>query len=128
MANFIDKLIDWQDFEKFIRDIYELDPDMVVKHNVTLEGKSGAKRQIDVLLTHKSKLHTYVTVVECKRWKEKVDRGIIDILYATIEDINASKGVIFMSKGAQKLHRIIVKPRLSMAASSTRRYQELVGR
>ena len=99
MSNFLDKLIDWKEFELFIKSLYAEDPSMTVKHNVTMVGKSGAKRQIDVLISHKSKLHTYVTVVECKRWKEKIDRSIIDILYATIEDINASKGVVFTTSG-----------------------------
>lgn len=79
--------------------MYQEDPNLKVEHDVTLVGKSGAKRQIDVLITQETKLHKYMTLVECKRWKEKVNRGIIDILYASIEDLNASKGVIFTTSG-----------------------------
>ncbi len=65
-------------------------------------GKSGARRQVDVLITHKTKLHTYTTLVECKKWKEKVDRSVVDVLYAAIEDLNASKGVIFTTSGYEE--------------------------
>lgn len=79
--------------------MYQEDADLKVEHDVTLVGKSGARRQIDVLITQETKLHKYMTLVECKRWKEKIDRSIIDILYASIEDLNASKGVIFTTSG-----------------------------
>jgi len=52
-SNFIDELIDWRDFEKFIQKMYQEDPNLIVEHNVTLIGNSGAKYQIDVLITHK---------------------------------------------------------------------------
>lgn len=98
-STFIDKLIDWQGFEIFVSNIYKEDPNLIVEHDVTLKGKSGAKRQIDVLITQKNKLHTYQTIVECKYWNKKVNRGIIDILYASMEDLNASKGVVFTTAG-----------------------------
>lgn len=79
--------------------MYQEDANLKVEHDVTLIGKSGARRQIDVLITQETKLHKYMTLVECKRWKEKIDRSIIDILYASIEDLNASKGVIFTTSG-----------------------------
>jgi hypothetical protein len=96
---FVDRLIDWKAFERFVADVYAEDPDLVVEHNVTDVGKSGARRQIDVKFTHTVKAHTYVTIVECKRWKEKVDRDRIDVLAATIEDLNAAKGVMFTTTG-----------------------------
>lgn len=96
---FIDRLVDWRDFERFVHDMYADDGDLVVEHNVTEVGKSGARRQIDVKFTHKVRSHTYVTLVECKRWKAKVGRDRIDVLAASIEDLNASKGVIFTTRG-----------------------------
>jgi hypothetical protein len=98
-GNFIDRLIDWKDFERFVAGIYAEDENLLVEHNVTLIGKSGATRQIDVRFTHTVKAHTYVTVVECKRWKDRVTRERIDVLAATIEDVNASKGVMFTTTG-----------------------------
>ena len=96
---FIDKLIAWDDFERFVHDLYGEDPSLSVQRNITMVGKSGARRQIDVLVTLTTKLHSYTTVVECKRWKDRVDRSRIDILYATMEDLNASKGVMFTTVG-----------------------------
>lgn len=99
---YMDKLIDWKDFELFIQQMYKTDPNLIVEHDVTLIGKSGAKRQIDVLITQKTKLHTYKTIVECKKWKEKVSRNIVDIVWAGMEDLNASKGVIFTTSGYEE--------------------------
>jgi hypothetical protein len=100
--SFIDKLVDWRDFERFVRDMYAEDPGLVVEHNVTEKGKSGARRQTDVRFTHKVQGHTFVTLVECKRWKSKVGRDRIDVLAASIEDLNASKGVIFTTRGFEE--------------------------
>lgn len=99
---YLDKIFDWKEFELFVKKIYEVDPNLIVEHNVTLVGKSGAKRQIDVLITQKSKLHTYITLVECKKWKKKVDRARVDVMVASIEDLNASKGVIFTTNGYEE--------------------------
>jgi hypothetical protein len=96
---FIDRLIDWKDFERFVHDMYAEDDRLKVEHNVTVTGKSGARRQIDVRFTHHVKDHTYITVAECKRWKEPVTRERIDILDATIEDTDAAKGVMFTTSG-----------------------------
>lgn len=99
MNNFIDQLIDWQKFEEFVKAIYAADSELIVERNVTENGKSGAARQIDVKVTQKTKLHTYVTIIECKRWKEKVGRDRIDVLAASVDDLNANKGVMFTTTG-----------------------------
>jgi len=75
---------------------------MIVEHNITLTGKSGRKRQVDVLITQRNKLHTYTTIVECKKWKDKVDGDVLDVIYAKMEDLNASKGVVFTTSGYEK--------------------------
>jgi hypothetical protein len=98
-AAFLDKLIDWRDFEVFVRDLYARHPELDVEHDVTEVGKSGATRQIDVKFTHLVGGHTYVTVVECKRWKEKVTRDRIDVLASSMKDLNAAKGVMFTTAG-----------------------------
>jgi hypothetical protein len=101
-STFIDKLIDWKEFELFVADIYKNSDELKVEHDVTLRGKSNAKRQIDVLITQKTKLHTYITLIECKRWKKSVTRQVIDVLFASVEDLNANKGVIFTTKGYEE--------------------------
>lgn len=99
VSGFLDRLVDWRDFEGFVRDLYARHPDVDVQHNVTEVGKSGAPRQIDVKFTHRAAGHTYVTLVECKRWKEKVTRDRIDVLAAGMKDLNAAKGVMFTTTG-----------------------------
>lgn len=96
---FLNKIIDWKEFEKFVAELYKDDGNVTVEHNVTLKGKSGADRQIDVLITRKTKLHSYQTMVECKYWKNRVERSVVDIVYAGMDDLNISKGVIFTTTG-----------------------------
>jgi hypothetical protein len=62
-----EQLIDWREFELFVQRLYQEEQNLKVEHDVTLVGKSGAKRQIDVLITQETKLHKYITLVECKR-------------------------------------------------------------
>lgn len=100
--SFLDKLIDWKDFEKFVAELYKDSDELIVQHDVTEVGKSNAKRQIDVLVLQKTKLHTIKTIIECKRWKEPVDRQVIDVLFASVEDLNANKGAIFTTKGYEE--------------------------
>lgn len=102
MQSFLDKLIDWKDFEKFVAELYKDSDELTVKHDVTEVGKSNARRQIDVLVLQKTKLHTIKTIIECKRWKEPVDRQVIDVLFASVEDLNANKGAIFTTKGYEE--------------------------
>lgn len=97
--NFLSKLIDWKEFEKFVASIYEDSENVIVKHNVTEIGKSESPRQIDVLVLQQTKLHTVKYVIECKRWKAPVDRDVVDKMVATVEDVGADKGAIFTTKG-----------------------------
>lgn len=96
------QLVDWKEFEIFIADLYRKGDDVTVQHNVTEVGKSGAKRQIDVLVYQRTPLHNLKIIIECKCWKTKVDRQVIDVLYSSVEDLNASKGVIFTTKGFEE--------------------------
>lgn len=102
ISEFLTKLIDWKEFELFVSDLYKEGDEIIVEHNKTETGKSGASRQTDVKVTHKTKLHTYTTLIECKSWKHRVDRARIDVLASSIDDLNASKGVIFTTKGFQE--------------------------
>lgn len=102
ISSFLDKLIDWKEFELFVADMYAESDEVTVQHDVTLVGKSGAKRQIDVFVTQKTKLHEYNTIIECKRWKKPVTRQVVDVVFSSVEDLNASKGVIFTTKGYEE--------------------------
>lgn len=92
---------DWNGFEKFVAHLHE-DGDVTVSHDKTLTGNSGATRQIDVVVEHQKGPYKYLTLIECKYWKESVKREQIDVLHASMLDLNASKGVFFTTKGFQR--------------------------
>jgi hypothetical protein len=56
-----DVVKDWGGFEEFVKKIHQKGNVNVIR-NVTVNGKSGAKRQIDVLLEQISKPDTYKTI------------------------------------------------------------------
>lgn len=100
--NLLSKLFDWKGFETFVAEIYRSSDEVEVSHDVIEYGKSGAKYQIDVRVIQKSKLHSIKILIECKFWQAKVDRQIINVVAAAIEDLSASKGVIFTTVGYEE--------------------------
>jgi hypothetical protein len=98
--NISDLVQDWGGFEKFVAELHKTG-NVMVEHNVVLAGRSGAPRQIDVLIRHKQGLYEHLVVVECKYWNSPVERLHIDALATTIREVGASRGVIFSSKGFQ---------------------------
>jgi hypothetical protein len=91
---------DWGGFEKLVATLHETG-DVTVEHNVQLIGKSGAPRQIDVLLKHKQGLYEHIVVIECKYWNSAVERLHVDALATTVREVGAARGVIFSTKGFQ---------------------------
>lgn len=95
-----DLIGDWGGFEKLVATLHETG-DVTVEHNVTLSGRSGAPRQIDVLIRHRQGLYEHVVVVECKYWRQSVKRLHVDALATTVREVGAAKGVMFSAKGFQ---------------------------
>lgn len=91
---------DWGGFEKLVAELHDTG-DVKVEHNVTLPGRSGAPRQIDVLVRHTQGLYEYLIVVECKYRNSPIERLHVDALATTIREVGASRGVIFSTKGFQ---------------------------
>lgn len=91
---------DWGGFEQLVAQLNETG-DVVVEHNVILPGRSGASRQVDVLIRHKQGLYEHLVVCECKYWNSPVDRLHVDALATTIREVGASRGVIFSAHGFQ---------------------------
>lgn len=123
-APFLDQLVDWRRFEDFVREVHDLDPNVVAERDVTEVGRSGAKRQIDVKLTQVLRGETQVTLIECKRWKHKVDRQRVDVLAASVEDLGAAHGVMFTTSGYEPGAEAYAKhkgSRFSPSAISPRR-------
>ncbi|WP_080414951.1 restriction endonuclease [Burkholderia ubonensis] len=91
---------DWGGFEQLVAELNKTG-EVSVEHNVVLPGRSGAPRQIDVLIRHKQGLYEHLIVAECKFWNKAVDRATVDSMATTVREVGASRGVIFSNSGFQ---------------------------
>lgn len=91
---------DWNGFEQLIAKLHETG-NVTVERDVVLTGRSGAPRQIDVLVRHKQGLYEHLVVVECKYWNSAIERLHVDALTTTIREVGADRGVIFSTSGFQ---------------------------
>ena len=89
---------DWGGFEKLVADLNRTG-EVEVEHNAKLRGKSGAVRQIDVVIRHKQGLIEHLVIIDCKHWKDRVGRAEVDALANSVRELNASRGVIFFVVG-----------------------------
>ena len=97
----LDDLVqDWGGFERLIAELHDTGT-VTVEHNVVLTGRSGAPRQIDVLVRHREGLYEHLIVVECKYRNTPVERLHVDALATTVREVGAARGVIFSTKGFQ---------------------------
>jgi hypothetical protein len=97
--------LDWKAYESITKYIYEtLGKHSGVKiigygNSCIVNGKSGVSHQIDVLTSHTDGIHSYDTAIECKYWKDKVNKDIVMKLSETIEDTGITKGIIVSKNG-----------------------------
>jgi Restriction endonuclease len=97
--------LDWKTYESITKYIYELlGKQSGVKiigygNSCNVTGKSGVSHQIDVLTMHSDGIHSYQTAIECKYWKDKVNKDIVMKLSETIEDTGINKGIIVSKNG-----------------------------
>lgn len=97
--------LDWKTYESITKYIYEtLGKEFGVKikgygSTCKVIGKSGVEHQIDVLTSHSDGVHIYLTAIECKYWKEKVNKDIVMKLAEIIQDSNIDKGIIVCKNG-----------------------------
>lgn len=96
-----DLIGDWGGFEKLVAKLHETG-EVTVEHNVQLTGKSGATRQIDVVIRQKQGYYEHLIIVECKYWNKPVERLHVDAFASAVDDLNASKGVLFSTEGFQE--------------------------
>lgn len=101
VKRFADLVKDWDGFEKLVAELHRTG-DVEVQHNVTLVGKSGVERQVDVLVTHRQGVYEHRIIIECKLWTSMVKRQQVDQVVAAKNDLNASQAVIFSAKGFQE--------------------------
>lgn len=100
--------LDWKTYESITKYIYEnLGRQAGVKvkgygQNCKVVGNSGVSHQIDVLTTHTDGEYSYDTAIECKYWKQKVNKDVVMKLSAIMEDAGISKGIIVTRSGFTK--------------------------
>ncbi len=100
--------LDWKKYESITKYIYEtlgMQSGVTIKgygSTCIVKGKSGVNHQIDVLTAHSDGIHTYETAIECKYWKDKVNKDIVMKVSSIIEDVGISKGVIVTKSGFTK--------------------------
>lgn len=85
----------WRDLEKYVTQLHGA----TARHNVRLQGTSGATYQIDCLIEFRHGLHPIRIIVECKDWRRPVDRPEVDKLISVAEDCGASRAAIFSAWG-----------------------------
>ncbi|MBK3520018.1 restriction endonuclease [Carboxylicivirga marina] len=97
--------LDWKKYESITKYIYEtLGKKSGVKiegygNNCKVKGKSGVNHQIDVLTNHSDGIHSYKTAIECKYWKDKINKDIVMKVSEIIEDAGLNKGIIVSRSG-----------------------------
>lgn len=94
-----------QKFEKLTESIYKkltIDSRLEsVEQNVFLNGPEGP-RQIDVLVTKSIGDIKFLTVIECKDYKDNITIETLDGFHSKLIDVNASKGIMVTRKGFSK--------------------------
>lgn len=94
---------DYKKLEKLVAKIQQdLAPHSKVTHNVRLTGKSGAQRQIDVLVEDKVGQYDIRIVLDCKDYKHPVDIKDVEECAGLFEDLSAMRGVIVCPAGFTK--------------------------
>jgi Restriction endonuclease len=73
-----------------------------VSHNVRLTGRSGAPRQIDVLVEDKVGQYDIRIVIDCKDYKAPVDIKDVEECSGLFDDVSAQRGVIVCPAGFTK--------------------------
>lgn len=98
-------MLDWKSYEELTKTIYEIaGASAGIKvvgcgNNCKHLGKSGVSHQIDVLTSHSDGFHEYLTDIECKYWKQKINKDIVMKVHEVVEDCKFSKGIIVSKKG-----------------------------
>lgn len=94
-TNFPKDEADYKKLEKLVAKIQQdLAPRSRVSHNVRLKGKSGAQRQIDVLVEDRVGQYDIRIVLDCKDYKTPVDIKDVEECAGLFEDVSAQRGVI----------------------------------
>ena len=102
-VNFPKNEADYKKLEKLVAKIQQdLAPHSKVTHNARIAGRSGAQRQIDVLVEDKVGQYDVRIVLDCKDYKQPVDIKDVEECAGLFEDVAAMRGVIVCPAGFTK--------------------------
>lgn len=73
----------------------------LVQRNLMVEGRSGARHEVDVLAEKADSLTTYRVAVECKAWRIPVGQEVVSKLAWVMSDLGVSKGIVVSLAGAE---------------------------
>ena len=94
-----------KEYEKVVMTVYSTlcndEAFSEVRHNVLLDGPDGP-RQIDVLVVHEHANVKYLTIIECKDYRGKINVTHVDSFCSKLLDVKASKGILVCRNGFSK--------------------------
>ncbi len=92
--------MNWKEYEREIHAEFRmLFPEAQVLRNQKLEGKSGARRQIDVLIRDRAAGRTVNIVVDGKYFNRKVNVGVVESFAGLVRDVRADRGILVTNVG-----------------------------
>lgn len=90
-----------KEYEKIVAAIHrQFNDTAIIKENEKIIGKSGIERQIDVSIRSQVIGYDILIIIQAKDYnKYKVDIEKVDSLIGTLQDVNASKGILVSNSG-----------------------------
>lgn len=70
-----------------------------VRCNELIEGRSGAPHEIDVLAVRRDPVAQVTIAVECKAWKNPVEKAVLSKLDYVLRDCGLNKGIVVATGG-----------------------------
>lgn len=90
-------------FEEIATKLHQyLFPRSSIKPNQKLLGRSGVKRQVDILIEDAVAAYPIKVIVDCKHYSSKVDINEVGKVWDLVDDIRANLGVIVSNAGFTK--------------------------
>jgi hypothetical protein len=93
----------WPAFERLVAALQRrLDPAAVVTWDERVEGRSGRKRQLDVVVRGRVGIAPIMLVVECKEYSKPVGIELVEAFFGKLADVGADRGVMVARTGFTK--------------------------
>lgn len=72
-----------------------------VQTNVILEGRSGARHEIDVLGVKRDALSSFRVAIECKAWDQPIEKDVVAKFSYVLNDLGLREGIIVALGGSR---------------------------